>query len=151
LNSNYTDRLKISAADMLFGKIVKLDRGIFKSLQRNLNHSDVPLSTHISKLLSVQDNLLQASAKELLRTDLLHQTNAQTLSFTEHLPDIYVLIHYRTGAPPTRLHTHWRGPMRVVSGSDSRYLLYDIITHKEKIYHVSGMKPFLYDPSVLLR
>jgi hypothetical protein len=38
--------------------------------------------------------------------------------------------------------------MRVVSCSDSRYLLYDLITHKEKIYHVSDMKPFLYDPSV---
>ena len=148
LNSNYSDRLKISAADMFFGKVVKLDRGIFEPLQNNLNHSDVPLSTHMSKLLSVQDNLLKASAKELLRTDLLHQTNAQTLSYTEHLPDSYVLVHYRTGAPPTRLHTHWRGPMRVVSGSDSRYLLYDLITHKEKIYHVSDMKPFLYDPSV---
>ena len=148
LNSNYSDRLKISAADMLFGKIVKLDRGIFEPLQTNLDHSDVRLSTHMSKLLSVQDNLLKASAKELLRTDLLHQTNAQTLSYTEYLPESYVLVHYRTGAPPTRLHTHWRGPMRVVSGDTSRYLLYDLITHKEKVYHVSDMKPFLYDPAV---
>ena len=148
LNSNYSDRLKISAADLLFGKIVKLDRGIFEPLQRNPNHSDVRLSTHMSKLLSVQDNLLKASAAELLRTDLLHQTNAQTLSYTEHLPGSYVLVHYRTGAPPTRLHTHWRGPMRVISGGESRFLLYDLITHKEKTYHVSDMKPFLYDPTV---
>jgi hypothetical protein len=39
--------------------------------------------------------------------------------------------------------------MKVVSGSDSRYLLYDLITHKQKVYHVSDMKPFIYDcPSV---
>jgi hypothetical protein len=62
LNSNYSDRLKISAADMLFGKIVKLDRGIFDPILH-----DVPLSTHMSKLLSVQDNLIKASVKELLR------------------------------------------------------------------------------------
>ena len=148
LNSNYSDRLKISAADMLFGKIVKLDRGIFEPLQNHPTQSDVPLSTHMSKLLSVQDNLIKASAKELLRTDLLHQTAAQTLSYTEHLPGSYVLVHYRNGAPPTRLHTHWRGPMKVVSGSDSRYLLYDLITHKEKTYHVSDLKPFVYDPAV---
>jgi transposase InsO family protein len=148
LNSNYSDRLKISAADMLFGKIVKLDRGIFEPLQNNPLQDDVRLSTHMSKLLSVQDNLIKASAKELLRTDLLHQTAAQTLNYTEHLPDSYVLVHYRTGAPPTRLHTHWRGPMKVKSGSDSRYLLYDLITHKEKTYHVSDMKPFIYDPAI---
>jgi hypothetical protein len=123
LNSNYSERLKISAADMLFGKIVKLDRVIFEPLQNHPTQSDVPLSTHMSKLLSVY--LIKASAKELLRTDLLHQTAAQTLSYTEHLPGSYVLVHYRNGAPPTRLHTHWRGPMKVVSGSDSRYLLFD--------------------------
>ena len=32
----------------------------------------------------------------------------------EHLPDSHVLIHYRTGLPPTRLHTDWEGPMRVI-------------------------------------
>jgi Chromo (CHRromatin Organisation MOdifier) domain len=38
--------------------------------------------------------------------------------------------------------------MKVVSGSDSRYLLCDLITHKQKVYHVSDMKPFIYDPAV---
>jgi hypothetical protein len=71
-NSNYSDRLEISAANMLFGKIVKLDRGIFEPLQNHPILRDVPLSTHMSKLLSVQDNLIKASVKELLRTDLLH-------------------------------------------------------------------------------
>jgi Chromo (CHRromatin Organisation MOdifier) domain len=108
----------------------------------------VPLSTHVSKLLSAQDNIIIASVTELLSTDLLHQSATQPLSYTEHLPDRYVLVHYRTGAPPTRLHTHWRGPMKVVSGSDSRYLLYDLITQKQKVYHVSVMKPFVYDPAV---
>jgi RNase H-like domain found in reverse transcriptase/Integrase core domain/Integrase zinc binding domain/Chromo (CHRromatin Organisation MOdifier) domain len=147
LNSNYSDRLKISAADLLFGKIVKLDRGIFEPLQANINRDDVPLSKHMSKILSVQDNLIKASAKELLRTDLLHKTKANT-EYTVHLPGSYVLVHYRNGPPPTRLHTHWRGPMRVISGDDSRYLLYDLITHKEKIYHISDLKHFLYDPAI---
>jgi Chromo (CHRromatin Organisation MOdifier) domain len=38
--------------------------------------------------------------------------------------------------------------MKGVSGSNSRYLLYDLITHKEKVYHVPDMKPFVYDPTV---
>ena len=37
--------------------------------------------------------------------------------------------------------------MQVVSGKDSRYLLKDLISHKENEHHVSDMKPFIFDPS----
>ena len=144
LNSNYSDRLKISSADLLFGKTLSLDRGLFLPVEER-SISEKPLSQHMSKLLAMQDNLLKASAKELLRTDLLHTSTKQIHLHKEFAPESFVLVNYRTGAPPSRLHTHWRGPMRVVNGSDSRYLLYDLITHKEKIYHVSDMKPFEYD------
>ena len=77
LNSNYSDRLKISAADLLFGKVVKLDKGLFEPLQNDFNQNEVRLSKHMSKLLRVQDNLSKASAKELLRTDLLHQAQGK--------------------------------------------------------------------------
>ena len=36
--------------------------------------------------------------------------------------------------------------MRLNSGSNSRFTLYDLISHVEKEYHVSDMKPFLFDP-----
>ena len=65
----------------------------------------------------MQDNLLNASAKELLRTDLLRQTSEDIFQHKEFAVDSYVLVHYRSGA---RLHTFWRGPMRVVSGNYSR-------------------------------
>ena len=92
-------------------------------------------------MLKMQDSLLKASAAELLRTDLLHVSTKQHQSPTEFPINSYVLVHYRSGSPPTRLHTAWRGPMRVVSGSNSRYFLYDLITTREKEYHVSNIKP----------
>ena len=58
----------------------------------------------MSELLSILDNLLETSAKELLRTDLLHMTMSEQNKHTEYEPDSYV--HYRTGSPPTRLHTY---------------------------------------------
>jgi hypothetical protein len=91
-------------------------------------------------MLAMQDSLLKASAKELLRTDLLHLSSMEQTKHTEYVPHSYDLVHYRTGAPPTRLHTFWRGPIQVVSRKDSRYLLKDLISHKEKEYHVSDMK-----------
>ena len=39
--------------------------------------------------------------------------------------------------------------MRVVSGLNSRYVLLDLITGKEKVYHVSDMKPFVFDPAIV--
>ena len=67
----------------------------------------------------------------------------------EYLPDSYVLVHYRTGLPQTRLHTNWKGPMRVIKGLNSRYALLDLITGKEKDYHVSDMKPFVFDSALV--
>ena len=68
---------------------------------------------------------------------------------TECEPDSYVLFHYRTSSPPTRFHTYWRGPMRVVNGLNSKYVLLDLVTGKEKVFHVSDMKPFVFDPAVV--
>ena len=133
---------------MLFGNMLNLDRGIFIKYPERLVQNK-PLSNCMSELLSIQDNLLKASAKELLRTDLLHMTMSEQNKHTEYEPDSYVFIHYRTGSPPTRLHTYWRGPMRVANGLYSQCVLLDIITGKEKIFHVSDMKPFVFDPAVV--
>ena len=57
-------------------------------------------------------------------------------------------MHYRSGAPPSRLHTSWRGPMRVIAVNNSRYTLYDLVKNIEKDYHVSDLKQFLNDSSV---
>ena len=62
----------------------------------------------MSDLLAIQDNLLKASAEELLRTDLLHMTTKEQNIYKEYLPNSYVLVHYRTGLLPTCLHTNWK-------------------------------------------
>ena len=148
LNSNHSDRLKISASQMLFGNMLNLDKGIFTPISER-SSSSKPLSKYMSDLLAIQDNLLKASAKELLRTDLLHKTTKEQNMHKEYLPNSYVLVHYRTGLPPTRLHTNWKGPMRVIKGLNSRYTLLDLITGKEKDYHVSDMKPFVFDSAIV--
>ena len=71
LNSNHSDRLNISAAQILFGNMLTLDRGIFLPLQKR-PVSIRPLSLYVSEMLAMQKNLLEKSAAELLRTDLLH-------------------------------------------------------------------------------
>ena len=60
---------------MLFGNMLNLDRGIFVNIPDR--KSAIPLSKHMNSLLSIQDNLLQASAKELLRTDEIHMKDTE--------------------------------------------------------------------------
>ena len=61
-NANYSDRLKMSSSQMLFGNMLNLDRGIcLKHPERLISQS---LSAYKSKLLAMQDNLLKVLTKE---------------------------------------------------------------------------------------
>ena len=104
INSNQSDRLKISPAQLLFGNCVNLDRGMFRPIDE-VSPLKKSMSIYMSNLLKTQDCLEKAAAKELLRTDLLHMTHKKQLQLTDYQPGTYVLVHYRTGHPPTRLHT----------------------------------------------
>ena len=148
LNSNHSDRLKISASQMLFSNMLNLNKGIFIP-QSERSSASKPLSQYMSDLLAIGDNLLKASAEELLRTDLLHMTTKEQNIHKEYLPDSYVLLHYRTGLPLSHLHTNWKGPMRVIKGLNTRYTLLDLITGEEKDHHVSDMKPFVFDSTLV--
>ena len=87
--------MKISASQLLFGNVLKIDRGIFlPPAERNVT-DDKPLSKHMSNLLKTQESLLKALAQELLRTDLLHQSQFQISQHVEYPKDSYVLVHYR--------------------------------------------------------
>ena len=130
LNSNYSDRLKILAAQMLFGNMLNLDRGIFLPLEER-PVSIRPLSLYASEMLAMQKNLPEKSAAEPLRTDLIYMSTKECNTNKDYPPGSFVLVHYRTGAPPSRLHTYWRGPIRVVNGENSRYTLFDRVTNKQ--------------------
>ena len=58
----------------------------------------------------------------------------------------YVLV--KQEHPPTRLHTKWKGPFRVVSFEGSEYVLANLITHKHNSVHVKNLKIINYDPSM---
>ena len=105
LNANYSDRLKISSSQMLFGNMLNLDRGIFLEHPERLVYKS--LSGYMSKLLSMQDNLLKASAAELLRTDTLRLTTKELHKHTVFLPDTYVLDNFHWTSPK-RVQTCWR-------------------------------------------
>jgi transposase InsO family protein len=99
---NYSDRLKISVAQLLFGNIVNLDLGIFLQLDERPSTSK-PLSKHMSDILAVKDSLLKASAKELLRLTccislLLNKQNILSMNQTHMCSSITALVLHNTSS-----------------------------------------------------
>jgi hypothetical protein len=103
-------------------------------------------------MLQFQDEVMTKARSILQQPDDLHNAFKSTVIKTAYLPGSYVLVKYRNSfdlyPAPTRLHTFWKGPLRVMSNVLSEYLLLDLITNTEKPYHVTDMKPFIFIPLV---
>jgi transposase InsO family protein len=146
LNSNHSIKLNMSAADLLFGQMVNLDYGVFITPAERESAESIPLQDYMIKLLAIQDSLMKAAKEQLLCLDTIHVSSKSHEQYAFAI-DSFVLVRYRKSAPPSRLHTIWRGPLRVVNHQDSQYTLLDLITKKQKVYHISDMKPFRFDPA----
>jgi transposase InsO family protein len=145
LNAAYSDRTNVSASQLLFGNAINLDRGLFlPPIERPIQKE--PLSTHMSQMLKFQDEVMTKARDIFKKTDELHMASFSKIKPTEFAHGSYVLVKYRSGKPPTRMHTYWRGPLRVITNNKSEYLLFDLIQNKEKSYHASDLKPFIFDP-----
>jgi hypothetical protein len=143
MNSSYSQRTKISPADLLFGKQLQLDRGIL--LPFSETPEDIrPLPERVATMLTLQARLVKISQDLLQASDAKHLASTSP-TLTEFAIGTYVLVAYEDG-PPTRLLTRWRGPMKILSHHNSEYLLLDLVTGKEKLFHVKNMRIFRFDP-----
>jgi hypothetical protein len=97
-------------------------------------------------MLQFQDEVMTKARDIFKQTDELHMASFSKIKPTEFAHGSYVLVKYRTGKPPTRAHTYWRGPLKVINNNQSEYLLFDLVQNKEKSYHASDMKQFIFDP-----
>ena len=144
LNASVHQSTGASPASLLFGNTVLLDKGIL------LPTPDVPTtltiaSAKIADMMRVQDSLITQAATRLRAADEAHLA-PRSAPLTVFPVDSYVLAQYPT-APPTRLHTKWEGPFRVVSALQSEYTLLNLITKKHRTVHASKLKTFVFDPT----
>jgi hypothetical protein len=101
----------------------------------------------VDNMLAKQAHLIEIAHKLQTQKDAKHLSS--TTLATEFLINSYVLIQYPDSAmghkAPSKLHTPWRGPLRVVNFMGSTYTLQDLVTLKLEDVHVSRLKPFEYD------
>jgi hypothetical protein len=143
LNASPHARTKIAPCQLLFGNMIDLESGIFLT-KKELPSRAIPLSQHMTRLLTVQHELIQFAQKNVLAEDNAHYALAPAAR-TEFPIGSYVLLDYPDN-PPTRLHTRKRGPFLVVNAIQNTYTLRDLINHKEFNVHITRLTPFEFDP-----
>ena len=132
----------IAPAQLIFGNVIDLDEGIL--LPRSERPLFESLSDASADMIRTQDELCAKSAELRRQADEIHiqsqVTNVQTFADGTH-----VLVRY-TDRPPTRLHTPWAGPFKVLGHENSEYRLFDLVSKKEKLIHVTRIKEFIFNP-----
>ena len=147
MNASVHSALQVSPAQLLFGNAVTLDRGIFMPHKQKTGGSKgsdkSQLSEWAQNMLNKQAELIRIAQQSQQTTDDYHMSQSVG-THTEFPINSYVLVQYRD-RPPTKFHTQWAGPLRVVSVNKNTYTLQNLVTLKTRDVHVTQLKPFHYD------
>jgi hypothetical protein len=143
INSTPNQKTGISPSQLLFGNMIDLDRSIIVPYPERKDH-DVPTNKILAQMLVTQDRLSAVTREIQHREDQIHMESV-SIPVTIFETGSFVLVHRRDGLP-SRLHTLWLGPMKVLGHTGSEYRLLNLITMKEKLYHVQHMKSFKFNP-----
>ena len=142
INATPNQKTGISPSQLLFGNMIDLDRSIIVPYPERRDY-DIP-TIILAQMIATQDRLTAVTKEIQHREDQIHMESS-AIPLTVFETGSFVLVHRRDGLP-SRLHTQWLGPMRVLGHIDSEYRLWNLITLKEKLYHVQHMKPFIFNP-----
>ena len=147
INSQISSVTGASPNDLLFGGKLNLDRALITPSLINFEEG-VSVSAWSSELIATQDKLINVAAKQQADKDRAHMLR-KVDSVTQFRPNSFVLVQYPSGAmgkrAPTKLHTHWKGPMRVVSNKGPEYTIHDLVRNTDIKVHVTRLKQFEHD------
>lgn len=144
INASVHSAIGMSPAQVIFGNAITLDRGIFREQKsRKADEEQIPLSKWAENMQNQQKLILSLAKAAQQESDDFHIVQASERR-TEFPINSYVLVKYRD-RPPSKLHSNWKGPLRVVGFTKSKYLLQDLVTKKESYYHITQLKAFKYD------
>jgi transposase InsO family protein len=140
-NATPKQSLGVSPANIIFGNAINLDRGIFLSHIPG-NHKKKTLSKWMADMLKDQHNIILAAQETQLALNVDHMVDNRVLS--EFETNSYVMVSYED-RPSSKLHTNYKGPLRVINNIGSVYTLQNLVTGKNEDHHISKLQPFYYD------
>jgi hypothetical protein len=145
----------ISPAQLLFGNMINLDRGIFLPyLDTSTENREVALSDWADSMLHAQNVLLEIATQRQQQKDLRHMKQ-QPVTVTKFNIGSYVLVipdkHAGFGKPVGKLTPRLFGPFLVIGHIEdtNMYSCKDLLTDEIKPFHVKQLQPYTYDAAFL--
>ena len=140
----------VTPAEIIFSNAIDLDRGIFLEHLPQGNPK-TKLSKWMADMRKAQANIIAIAKKNLKKHDEVHMLT-QPINPTTFPINSYVLVEHRHNSlrkgPKSKLLPYRKGPMRVVNSHGSKYVLQDLVTKRNKDYHVKRLVSFNFDPEV---
>jgi hypothetical protein len=156
INSMVHSTTGVSPAQVIFGNAVDLDKVVLiPELQGSVDENVVPPSVkeYLDKLIHAQGIILELAQKNQEKHDRHHlaQTSADAGEVTTYPVNSYVLLQYPAGLggdhrPPSKLHTRWQGPFRVIGSRGDKYTLQNLVTMRSVERHVKELIPYYHNP-----
>ena len=135
----------ISPAELLFGNMIQLDRGIFLPQLADSEHVEIALSDWADKMFSSQRILLDIAMHRQERKDLRHMKVAPA-NVTTYEIGSYVLmdptIHNAFGKPSGKFTPRLLGPYLVVNRINDKYSCRNLVDDAVKDFHVTQLRPY---------
>ena len=148
ITSEVHSRIGVSPNDLVFGGKIDLQGGFLDP--PIVVSKDIKIAKWSSEMIDLQDKLIHIAQKRQSDQDEQFMLKKQGNVITQFDKNSFVLALYPDSAMgqrvPTKLHTHWKGPMRVISNKGAEYLLLDLVQNKQISVHISRLKRFEYDP-----
>ena len=161
MNAHPHESIGVAPAQLIFGNAVQLDRGILFHGDHvdatDPNTLTPSIKQYLDRLLSAQAKLLQCAQQHQLRTDQARLAEVAARRGGE-IPTVfpvnsYVLLQYHSGLGdnrgPTKLHTRWQGPYRVIRSIGDQYTLQNLVTSRESVHHVQELAPFRWNAQLV--
>jgi len=163
MNSMRHSSIGCAPADILFGKSVDLNRGLFPDKTRLSQTTGEPLNEYLSKLLSMQGAIIEIAQKtqyetsaehiqrKLVKGDQPYDMKVDDWVILE-TPNTFTSLDSRLD----KLSMHYRGPYLVKQIDGSAFLLKNLATNAVFTANQAHLHPFNYeseytDPAVVQR
>lgn len=147
INAQPHETIGVAPAELLFGKVVNLNRGMISPFipEAERTIETERLSDYFGTMLKAQAELIEVAQQHQLVENSYKLSTGQT-------PTTFAINSYVTYIPPAggrqKMQFERAGPFRVTQIIGDEYVITDLVNHKTITTHVTNLKAFKHDSNV---
>jgi hypothetical protein len=151
-NSSVNSITGVAPSKVIFGNSIDLNRNLLVNSNSN-ETTQVYMDDWIQSLINGQEIIVKLVQDNLENQRTRHIAERSDRNFTEFEIGSYVLVEHvqsnlRRG-PQSKLLPFLKGPLKVVGVNGDIYTLRNLLSRRDKEYHVKRLHRYLYDPMTI--